>query len=54
MKKKFFKELIKSIKQAKIILQNEDRDLFLNALENPPLPNKKLQAALSKTEKENK
>lgn len=29
-----------------IILSNEDRDAFLNALENPPEPNKKLKQAM--------
>ena len=28
-----------------IILSNEDRDAFLNALQNPPEPNKKLKQA---------
>lgn len=33
-------------KSNSIILSNEDRDAFLNALENPPEPNKKLKQAL--------
>ncbi len=33
-------------KSNSIILSNEDRDAFLNALENPPEPNKKLRQAL--------
>ena len=32
-------------KSNSIILSNEDRDAFLNALENPPEPNKKLKQA---------
>ncbi len=33
-------------KNNSIILSNEDRDAFLNALENPPEPNKKLKQAM--------
>lgn len=33
-------------KNTSIILSNEDRDAFLNALENPPEPNKKLKQAV--------
>lgn len=33
-------------KSNAIILSNEDRDAFLNALEHPPEPNKKLKQAL--------
>lgn len=33
-------------KNNSIILSNEDRDAFLNALENPPEPNKKLKQAI--------
>jgi len=33
-------------KSNSIVLSNEDRDAFLNALENPPEPNKKLKQAL--------
>ncbi len=30
-------------RQVNIILSNEDRDLFLESLKNPPQPNKKLK-----------
>jgi uncharacterized protein (DUF1778 family) len=33
-------------KNNSIILSNEDRDIFLHALENPPKPNKRLKKAL--------
>ncbi|MCE5316613.1 MAG: DUF1778 domain-containing protein [Parachlamydia sp.] len=33
-------------KSNSIILSNEDRDVFLKALENPPEPSKKLKQAL--------
>lgn len=33
-------------KNNSIILSNEDRNAFLNALENPPGPNKKLKQAV--------
>jgi uncharacterized protein (DUF1778 family) len=33
-------------KNNSIILSNEDRDAFLNALNNPPEPNKKLKQAI--------
>ena len=33
-------------KNNSIILSNEDRDAFLNALENAPAPNKKLKQAV--------
>lgn len=33
-------------KNSSIILSNEDRDAFLNALENPPEPSKKLKQAI--------
>ena len=37
----------KTIRQKNsIILSNEDRDAFLNALQNPPKPNKRLKQAL--------
>ncbi len=33
-------------KSTSIMLTNEDRDAFLNALENPPEPTKKMKQAL--------
>lgn len=33
-------------KNNSLVLSNEDRDAFLNALENPPEPNKKLKQAM--------
>lgn len=35
------------LSQEKLLLSNQDRDLFLNALENPPEPSGKLKAAFS-------
>lgn len=34
-------------KSNSIILDNQDRDAFLEALQNPPLPNKALKKAFS-------
>ena len=45
-------------KNNTILLSNEDRDAFLQALENPPKPNKRLKKALEAhrrlSEKKNK
>lgn len=37
---------IRAGKRKSIVVSNEDRDVFLNALENPPEPNKKLKRAV--------
>lgn len=43
-------EILKS--RDDLILSDRDRDLFLDALENPPKPNKRLQQAFNKYHKQ--
>ena len=38
-------ELLNELKEKALVLSNEDRDLFIKHLQNPPKPNNKLKAA---------